>query len=122
MVRQKSAMNVGRIYRERKVGAYYSQKLLSSYMFKDHPKRQEVAQDISTSLVFDFPSHDYAMDYNTCKSLGLKAEKMNDEINEVCREIINMLDKAVENGVICKEVKREGEGHIEPFIRLFADN
>jgi hypothetical protein len=47
---------------------------------------------------------------------------MNDEINEVCREIINMLDKAVENGVICKEVKREGEGHIEPFIRLFADN
>ena len=102
IVREKSAMNVGRIYRERKVGAYYSQKLLSSYMFKDHPKRQEI-EDISTSLVFDFPSHDYAMDDNTCKRLGLKAEKMSDEENEICRDIICSLAKAVEKGVICKE-------------------
>ena len=80
-------------------------------MFKDHPKPLEIAQDISTSLVIDFPSHDYAMDYNTCKSLGLKAEKMNDEINEVCREIIYSL---AESG--------EEEGHRKPSIRLYAEH
>jgi hypothetical protein len=121
MVRQKSAMNVGKIYRQRKVSAHYSQMLLSSYMFKDNPYAQKIARDISTALVFGFGSHDCIMDYNTCKNLGLKAEKMSDEENGICSDIIISLAESMENGVICKEVEGE-EGHREPSIRLYAEH
>lgn len=122
LVREKSAMNVGRIYRERKTSACYSQILLSSYMFNDHPEAQKIAQDISNSLVFGFPAHECNMDYNMCKNLGLKAEKMSDEEYEMCRDLIRSLDESAENGVICKEREVEEECYRGPFIRLYAEH
>ncbi|MBV9178889.1 MAG: hypothetical protein JO297_17820 [Nitrososphaeraceae archaeon] len=123
MVRQKSAMNVGRIYRERKLSAHYSQRLLETYMFKDHPQAQKIAQHIFTSLVVGFPDHHCNMDYNMCKNLGLKAEKMSDEEYDASRDIIMSLNRSVEKGLICNEVEgEEQEGHIEPFIRLYAEH
>ena len=118
MVGQISAINVGTFYRQRTLTAYYASLLLSTYMFKNHPEAQKIAQNISNALVFQFPTHEFFLDYHMCKGLGLIAEKLTDTESDIAKDLVKLLDEFTMNGIICKEVKKD---YRTPFITLYGE-
>lgn len=118
MVRQISAIDIGTFYRQRTLTVYYAHFLLSSYMFKSHPDAAKIAQEISTNLVFRFPTHEFFVDYYMCKNLKLIAEEMTEVESDITRDLIGSLDEYTATGFICKKVQKD---YRMPFIILYGE-
>jgi hypothetical protein len=117
MLKQMGAMNVGKFYRTRTLTAYYARLLLSTYMFNGNPEANELAENISTTTVFNFPTHEFFMDYHMCKNLGLTVEEMSEEASDITKELVKVLDKHTMDGIICKEIEKD---YRAPFVRLYS--
>jgi hypothetical protein len=116
MVRQVGALNVGRYFRERTLTGHYAFRLLSDYMFSNSSNKQSLCDDIATKILFEFPSHEFEMDYHICRDLGLPVSEMNDAESEKTKLLVNELDDLADRGVICKQLD---ETYKAPFIRLY---
>lgn len=116
MVRQIGALNVGRFFRERTVTGRYANRLLFDYMLRDHTNKETLSGDISSRVLFEFPSHDFDMDYHICKDLNLPVFEMTDKESDNTKLLINKLDDFVDQGVICRQLEEELKA---PFIRLY---
>ena len=55
MVKQISAIDVGKFYRQRTLTAYYAHLLLSTYMFKNHPEAQTIGRNIASTGSISIP-------------------------------------------------------------------
>jgi hypothetical protein len=112
---QISAIDVGSIYRQRTLTAYYAEELLSTYMFKNHPDARAIARDIANTVVFKYPSHEFFLDYHMCKKLGLVVDELTSTESDRTKALVQSLDKFTMDGVICKEVETD---YRMPFITL----
>jgi hypothetical protein len=116
MVKQVGALNVGRYFRERTLTGHYAIKLLSDYMFAKNSNKQSLCDDIANKILFEFPSHEFEMDYHICKDLGLPVSEMNDAESEKTKSLVDELDELTDQGIICKQLD---ETYKAPFIRLY---
>jgi Serine dehydrogenase proteinase len=116
MVKQVSAIDVGNLYRQRTLTAYYADLLLSTYMFNNHPEAQTIGRNIASTVVFQYPSHEFFLDYHMCKKLGLVVDELSYTESDLAKALVQLLDKFTMNGIICKEV---GKGYRMPFITLY---
>jgi hypothetical protein len=116
MVRQIGALNVGRFFRERTLTGIYAYRLLKDYMFANENNQESMSSEIAHSVLFEFPSHDFDMDYHICKDLGLPVFEMNEEESDKTKSLINKLDDLVEQGMICPQLM---DDYKAPFFRLY---
>lgn len=116
MVNQVGALNVGRFFRERTLTGHYAYRLLHDYMFSKHPNRKSLSRKIANAVLFEFPSHEFDMDYHICKDLGLPTHEMNDPESEKTKLFINKLDEYADREVICRQLT---DNYKAPFFRLY---
>ena len=55
-------------------------------------------------LVWNYPTHGFVIDLKEAKQIGLKAERLDYDCDEMCREILELLDSADISGYIGIEV------------------
>lgn len=92
-------------YRELDIAARYAREFLTDYMFKDRLNREALAEGVATSIVWDYPSHGFAIGLREAKRLCLEilssdeydrwddlwAIFMNIQKEELPRKIIHLL-------------------------------
>lgn len=116
MVRQVGAIKIGSFFRERELTKYYAEILLSDYMLKDSPDKQKIIDHIIDMMVFKFPSHEFDIDYNIAKRIGLVIENMPVDLSSKTKSLVELLEEAVLDGRICRYI---GDGYRLPFFRLY---
>jgi hypothetical protein len=116
MVKQVGALNVGRFFRERTLTGHYAYRLLYDYMFATNPNKESLCGKIANAVLFEFPSHDFDMDYHICKDVGLPVYEMNETESDKTKLLVNRLDELVEREVICRQLTDEYKA---PFFRLY---
>jgi hypothetical protein len=117
MVKQVGALNVGRFFRERTLTGHYAFRLLHDYMFGSEPNKKSLSENISNQILFEFPSHDFDMDYHICKELGLPVFEMTETESDKTKSLVNKLDALSENDVICRRIT---DTYKSPFFRLYT--
>jgi nitroreductase len=117
MVNQVRALNIGTFWRERTLTGYYAEILLMDYMFANYPNKENLKNTIIQKLVFEYPTHDFRMDYHICDKLKFPVEEMS--VDEACRtkELVGVLRLLASQGLICKEV---GATYKLPFIQFYG--
>lgn len=88
MVKDVGTLRIGKYYRERNLTGSYARRLMHDYMFADNPNKENLTDDIVEEILYKNPSHDYRMDYNICKTLGLPVERMDDQETEKSVELV----------------------------------
>lgn len=117
LVKQIGAINIGSFFRERELTKYYAEILLSDYMLKEVPDRQEIIKHIVNMMVFKFPSHEFEVDYNIAKKIGLLVEEMPIDLSEQTKSLIKLLEEATRAERICRYV---GNDYRLPYFRLYT--
>ncbi len=107
MVKDVGTLRIGKYYRERNLTGSYARRLMYDYMFADNPNKENLTDDIVEEILYKNPSHDYRMDYNICKTLGLPVERMGDQEHEKSVELVSKL----------KELPKYDKNL--PYIRLY---
>jgi hypothetical protein len=104
-------------FRERDSTRLYAYSLLKSYMFPENDKN-ELIDSICKSLVYDFPSHRFEIDYYIAANmLGLNVEKMPIALSCITRRLIDELTTASEENIICKNLDDENK---MPYIKYYS--
>lgn len=116
MVKQIGAIDIGSFFRERELTKYYAEILLSDYMLKDIPDKQKIIDHIINMMVFKFPSHEFEVDYNIAKRIGLIVENMSIDLSDKTKSLIKLLEEAMQNDLICRYI---GDEYRLPFFRLY---
>jgi hypothetical protein len=62
-------------YRYLQIAEKYARELLVSYMFKNRRNKEELAEDISHKLVYEYPEHSFAICCEEAHRLGLNISK-----------------------------------------------
>jgi hypothetical protein len=123
MVKQNTALGVGTLYRVKDLTGHYAFRLMYDYMFSEHSNRQVIAQKITDSLLREFPSHSFILDYHMSDLTGLPVKEMNEEESEKTKALVDFLDQLVIQGAICGDIgmsEEDGEILKSPFFRLYA--
>ncbi len=116
MVKQVGAINIGTYFRERELTKYYAEVLLSDYMLKDTPDKNKIIDHIIDMMVFKFPSHEFEVDYNIGKKIGLIIEKMPIDLSDKTKLLIKSLEDAMRCERICRYI---GDDYRLPYFRLY---
>lgn len=121
MVKQNTALGVGTLYRLKDLTGHYAFRLMYDYMFSGHSNQTVIAQKLTDSLLREFPSHSFVLDYHMSDLLGLPVKEMKEEESEKTKVLVNFLDGLVEQGIICGDIgiSEEGETLKSPFFRLY---
>lgn len=117
MTRQVGALNIGRFYRARTLTGYYAEMLLLEYMFEHLPNREDVTNKIIRGLLFEYPTHDFHMDFHISNKLGLPVEEMTVAESDKAKSIVSALRQLTVLGVICRTIR---DAYKAPFIRLYS--
>jgi len=123
MVKQDNALNIGSLYRLSNLTGLYAHRLMYDYMFEKHTNRQAMANKIALSLLKEFPSHNFVLDYHMAQMIELPVKEMNEEESDNTKALISLLDELTTQGVICRDigVDPEGETLKSPFFRLYPN-
>jgi len=78
IVQQLDPQIVHNSYRELQIAGRYAKELLQAYMFKDDPAARRRAEEIAEKLVWDYPSHGFAISRGAAKDLGLSIKESKD--------------------------------------------
>ena len=114
MVEELGVIEIGQLYRQKDLTQVYANELLTSYMFAGEPGSHATIERILSRLIFDAPSHDFAMDYHICLDVGIKVEEMDEELAECSTELTKLLQMMAERRLICKKSR----GTRLPFFDL----
>jgi hypothetical protein len=123
MVKQNTALGVGTLYRLKDLTGHYAFRLMYDYMFSEHSNRQVMAQKVTDSLLREFPSHSFILDYHMADITGLPVKEMSEEESAKTKALVNFLDEQVVQGTICGDIgmnEEDGEILKSPFFRLYA--
>ncbi len=118
-VKQIGAINIGIFFREREVTKYYAEILLDQYMLNNTPDKEEIIKHIVNMMVFKFPSHEFEIDYNIAKRVGLSVEEMSIDLSDRTKLLIKLLEEAIKNEKICRYV---GDEYRLPYFRLYNNS
>lgn len=116
LVKEVGALNVGKFYRLRQYSEQYAMRLLTDYMFASEQNSQHLAEEICKKLLYEYPSHNFVMDYHLCDVLGLPVVEMNQSESDKAKNIIRKLRTLTDSGIVCKNVDKD---YKIPFIRLY---
>lgn len=117
MTRQIGALNIGRFYRARTLTGYYAEMLLLEYMFEHLPNREDLSNKIIHALLFEYPTHDFHMDFHISRKLGLPVQEMTVVESDKSKNIVSALRQLTILGIICRTI---GDAYKAPFIRLYV--
>jgi hypothetical protein len=118
LVKQVGALEVGKFYRWRKFAEEYAMKLLRNYMFAGRLDSEHLAEQVAHKLLFEYPSHNFMMDYHISQDLGLPVSEMTQDESDQSKGLISDLEDLAKSGYICKNIDRDNK---IPFFRLYAD-
>lgn len=119
MTKQVGALDVGRFYRERTLTGHYAERLLDDYMFARHPNKVVLRNEIIRKLLFEMPSHHFAMDFHICRAIKLPVEEMSEQESDMTKETISTLDDLTRAELICRDVDKD---YKVPFFRLYKED
>jgi len=117
MTRQVGALNIGRFYRARTLTGYYAEMLLLEYMFEYMPNKEDLSNKIIHAFLFEYPTHDFHMDFHICRKLGLPVQEMTVEESDKTKKIVSALKQLTLSGIICRTIR---DAYKAPFIRLYV--
>ena len=115
MVEQLGVLEIGKIYREKNIAQHYANQLLQSYMLKGAP--HEMIDRVISRLVVDTPSHEFDIDYHLCYDIGLRVDRLTDNLSDIGQLLIQELDSAARQGFICVSNERP-----VPFFQYFESD
>lgn len=81
-----------------KVGETYAERLLS----RRYP---DVAEKVARGLVYDYPDHNFVIDFDECRRIGLNAELMKPAACEIVESIFDKLEEFTAIGLIHEDVE-----------------
>lgn len=64
-----------------------------------------------------FPSHEFELDYNILKKIGLPVEEMQIDLSDKTKSLIKLLEEAMKNERICRYT---GDEYRLPFFRFYT--
>jgi len=117
MVKQVGGLTLGAFFRERVLTGFYAENLLLDYMFNHAPNKNDLKNKILQSLLFEYPSHTFCMDYHICLKLGLPVKEMDVVTSDMTKTIITLLRLLTVQGVICRDVS---DAYKLPFVKLYT--
>lgn len=116
LVKQVGAINIGTFFRNREITKYYAEILLYDYMLSGVPDKDERIEHVVNMMVFKFPSHEFELDFNILKKIGLPVEEMPVDLSDKTKSLIKLLEEAMKNEKICKYV---GDEYRLPYFRFY---
>lgn len=116
LVQQVGAINIGTFFRNREITKYYAEVLLFDYMLNGVPDKEEKIKHIVDMMVFKFPSHEFEIDYNILKKIGLPVEEMMIDLSDKTKSLVKLLEEAMKNDRICRYT---GDEYRLPFFRFY---
>lgn len=117
MARQLGTLNIGRFYRARTLTGYYAEMLLLEYVFEQMPNKDDLSSKIIHAFLFEYPTHDFHMDFHICRKLGLPVQEMKVEESDKSKKLISILKQLTSLGIICRTIR---DAYKAPFIRLYV--
>jgi hypothetical protein len=117
MTRQLGALNIGKFYRARTLTGYYAEMLLLEYMFEQMPNKDDLSNKIIHAFLFEYPTHDFHMDFHICRKLGLPVQEMAVEESDKSKKLVSILKQLTVSEIICRTIR---DAYKAPFIRLYV--
>ena len=117
MVKQVGGLTLGEFFRARVLTGFYAENLLLDYMFAQAPNKQDLKNKIIHAILFEYPAHDFCMDYHICSKLGLPIKEMNVATSDTTKNTISLLRQLTLAGIICRDVS---DSYKSPFIKLYT--
>lgn len=116
MVKQVTALDIGKYFRERMMTGHYAQVLLDNYLLAERKDKIEKRKQIINKLLFESPSHDFDIDYHITQEWMMPVGQMTTTESDSTKKLIECLDKLTEDKIICEYVS---EGYRMPFFKLY---
>lgn len=116
MVKQVQALNIGSFWRARRLTGYYAEILLLDYMFSDRSNKENLKNEIIRLLLYDYPSHDFRMDFHMCKKVGFPVKEMGVDESDKAKALVDRLKGLAHEGIVCRDIE---DTYKAPFIRLY---
>ena len=76
------------------VSEEYVKRVMGRWAYADEP--EEIRQEIAQRLIWNYPDHGFVIDLIEAREVGLKAERLDDESDMICKAILSMSDDSVE--------------------------
>jgi len=115
MVKQVTAHDVGKFYRERTLTGFYAERLLLDYMLRTMNNRNTLKDKIIRAILFELPAHEFEMDFPICAALGLPVEQLTIRQSDASKAIVEQLRDLTLQGLICPD--DEGNKKV-PYFKL----
>jgi hypothetical protein len=84
---QVNPSELGESRRHLAVGEQYSKMIMERYSYKDYS--QQKIEEIVRTLVWNYPSHGFVIDFEEATRIGLKVERLDAECNSLCLELLS---------------------------------
>ena len=85
LYRQVDPYELGKFGRFQAVSIEYATRLMGRWGYADC--EPEVIDEIAHNLAWNYPEHGFVIDLHEAKELGLRAEELDPETEELCREL-----------------------------------
>jgi hypothetical protein len=107
MVKEVGALRVGKYYRERSLTGHYAQILLDMYMFAEVSDGKDRRNDVIRDFLYGAPAHEFHLDFHLCRNWRLNVERMKTTESDVTKQVVDTLDAATDEGLICRKLNRD---------------
>lgn len=106
MVKQVTALQVGKFFRERVLTGHYAEELLDSYMFPPFKDALDRRNRVVHNFLFASPAHEFHIDYHLCRKWGLAVEEMPTVESDFAKSILDKLHGLASGNTICPRLSR----------------
>jgi len=106
MVRQVSALHVGKFFRERLLTGHYAEELLDKYMFPPYKDAVDRRNKVVHQFLFAAPAHEFHVDYHLCLKWGLAVQEMPTVESDLAKEVVAKLFALASDCTICPRLSR----------------
>jgi len=117
MVKQVGGLRLGTFFRTRVLTGFYAETLLLDYMFAEAPNKENLKNKVIRTILFDYPSHSFCMDFHISTSVGLPVEEMSIAESDMTKNVISILKQLTLAGLICRDLS---DSYKAPFIKLYV--
>jgi hypothetical protein len=116
MTKEVQAVNVGQFYRERTITEEYARTLLAGYMLNGKHNAKNIINEVVQGFIYRAASHELHMDFHLLEKFQLPISEASLEDSDTLKSIIEVLQEATDNEVICMLTDEE---YREPFFQAF---
>jgi hypothetical protein len=121
MVRQVTALQVGKFFRERVLTGHYAEELLDSYMFPPFKDAEDRRNRVVHHFLFAAPAHEFHIDYHLCQKWGLTVTEMPTAESDLAKGVVATLHGLASNNAICPRLNRYSRLPFSKFYPYMAD-